>query len=592
MSKVLWNYLPVIPTFVCGVLVLSSVGNAAEVQTTPMTTDQSQQATSESQEIPLTTIAQKNQIESSSSTDNVEEKKTPEVIVNQTDQQKVPVSQPKNQATGDLTGQVTSVSQLSDVQPTDWAFQALQSLVERYGVIAGYPDGTFKGNRALTRYEFAAGLNAALDRLNELIATSTGDLVRKEDLATLQKLREQFAPELAALRGRVDALEERATKIEANQFSTTTKLVGDVIFVLGDTFGDRVPTNAAPIRRDDTNTFFSYRARLNLQTSFTGRDQLTTQLTLGNNIPNLSPTTGTNQTRFTFDTDGRAETFLSQLIYRFPLGSQTTIWIGPRALQPAIFTPTLNASVGGLNGALSRFSTFNPTVYRPGFDGAGAAFAYKFNNQFQFNAGYIAENVQAANPGSGGLFNGTYAALAQLTISPSRQLDIALTYTRKYYAPGSGLNLTGGTGTSNAFRPFDASATNAFSANNFGLQFNWRINPRFILGGWFGYTEASQESGADNDATIINGALTLALPDLGKKGNVGGFVFGVPPTVTRNTLASREDKDTSLHFEAFYTYRVNDNITITPTFYVITSPQGNDDNNAIWVGAVRSAFTF
>ena len=45
--------------------------------------------------------------------------------------------------------QVTSVSQLSDVQPTDWAFQALQSLVERYGCIAGYPDGTYRGNRAL-----------------------------------------------------------------------------------------------------------------------------------------------------------------------------------------------------------------------------------------------------------------------------------------------------------------------------------------------------------------------------------------------------------------------------------------------------------
>jgi len=52
-------------------------------------------------------------------------------------------------------GQVTSVSQFSDVQPTDWAFQALQSLVERYGCIAGYPNGTYRGNRALTRYEFA-----------------------------------------------------------------------------------------------------------------------------------------------------------------------------------------------------------------------------------------------------------------------------------------------------------------------------------------------------------------------------------------------------------------------------------------------------
>ncbi|MBE9033364.1 S-layer homology domain-containing protein, partial [filamentous cyanobacterium LEGE 11480] len=39
---------------------------------------------------------------------------------------------------------VTSVSQLSDVRPTDWAFQALQSLVERYGCIAGYPDKTYR----------------------------------------------------------------------------------------------------------------------------------------------------------------------------------------------------------------------------------------------------------------------------------------------------------------------------------------------------------------------------------------------------------------------------------------------------------------
>ncbi|HBB32401.1 MAG TPA: hypothetical protein DC064_11540, partial [Cyanobacteria bacterium UBA9273] len=44
--------------------------------------------------------------------------------------------------------------------PGDWAYEALRSLVERYGCIAGYPDGTFRGNRAMTRYEFAAGLNA------------------------------------------------------------------------------------------------------------------------------------------------------------------------------------------------------------------------------------------------------------------------------------------------------------------------------------------------------------------------------------------------------------------------------------------------
>lgn len=80
--------------------------------------------------------------------------------------------------------QVTFVSQLSDVQPTDWAFQALQFLVKRYGCIAGYPDTTFRGNRALTRYEFAAGLNACLEKVNELIARASGENVTKENLTT------------------------------------------------------------------------------------------------------------------------------------------------------------------------------------------------------------------------------------------------------------------------------------------------------------------------------------------------------------------------------------------------------------------------
>lgn len=125
---------------------------------------------------------------------------------------------------------VTSVSQLSDVRPTDWAFTALQSLVERYGCIAGYPDSTFRGKQATSRYEFAAGLNACLDKINEIISAGLADKVSKEDLATLQKLQEEFAAELATLRGRVDALDAKTAKLEAQQFSTTTKLTGEVIF--------------------------------------------------------------------------------------------------------------------------------------------------------------------------------------------------------------------------------------------------------------------------------------------------------------------------------------------------------------------------
>jgi len=164
---------------------------------------------------------------------------------------------------------VTSVSQLSDVKPTDWAFTALQSLVERYGCIAGYPDRTFRGKQATSRYEFAAGLNACLDKINEIISAGLADKVSKEDLATLQKLQEEFAAELATLRGRVDALDAKVTKLEAQQFSTTTKLTGEAIMAVTGASGNAVaPTS--------TNVFVTSRVRLNLNTSFTGSDQVAT----------------------------------------------------------------------------------------------------------------------------------------------------------------------------------------------------------------------------------------------------------------------------------------------------------------------------
>ncbi|MFO0213008.1 MAG: iron uptake porin, partial [Pseudanabaena sp.] len=185
--------------------------------------------------------------------------------------------------TVDTTAQnVTSVSQLSDVKPTDWAFTALQSLVERYGCIAGYPDRSFRGKQATSRYEFAAGLNACLDKINEIISTGLADKVSKEDLATLKRLQEEFASELATLRGRVDALNAKVTKLEAQQFSTTTKLFGQAIFGLqgrlsnsSSIFGVKTPDTA-------TNLTFGGTVQLSLLTEFTPRSVLLTGLSIGN----------------------------------------------------------------------------------------------------------------------------------------------------------------------------------------------------------------------------------------------------------------------------------------------------------------------
>ena len=488
--------------------------------------------------------------------------------------------------------QVTSVSQLSDVQPTDWAFQALQSLVERYGCIEGYPDRTYRGNRAMTRYEFAAGLNACLNQIAELIAASTTDLVKKEDLVTLQKLQEQFANELAQLRARIDTLDNRVTQLQANQFSTTTKLVADSIWLIGDTFGDRANNTRTNDTRDNSRTFFAQRTRLDFQTSFSGKDLLSTRLQI-NNIPNLANVTGTNMARIGPDSPNNdTQVRLDRLMYRFPLG-KAVVFISPKGLTLDILAPTINPLFDtAINAGVSAFGLRNPTVHRA-FDGAGAGVSYRFNPQFQVNLGYIADARQAPNPtNANGLFDGSYAAIGQLTFSPSKQFDVGLTYTHKYFTTGS-VGVTSGTGSAFANRPFGQNAT---TSDNFGLQFTWRLSPKFNLGGWFGYTLAHQVKGEENEATIINGAINFGFPDLFAKGNLGGIIVGVPPKVTSNDfLVNRkqaEDPETSLHIEAFYRYRINNNISLTPIFYVITKPEHNGANEPIWVGVLRTSFTF
>lgn len=545
--------------------------------------------------------------------------------------------------------QVTSVSQFSDVRPTDWAFQALQSLVERYGCIVGYPDKTYRGNRATTRYEFAAGLNACLDKIQELIAAATADFVRKEDLEVVKRLQEEFAAELSALRGRVESLEVRTATLEKQQFSTTTKLAGEVIFSVADTFGDRATrtgndlflggvnaANEAAAQDDRTETVFQNRVRLALDSSFTGRDRLRVRLEAKNATPfanqnlgaNVFPGsatgfTGTNETRLSFDggsgTGGAADNSvrLDKAYYRFPIGQNLRIQVDANNLE---FYDGLISSLSPFEssgqGSVSRFGRFNP-IYRsnsPDVVGnAGVTFDFAFSPQLSLQGGFSADR-QSNDPGrSNGIFNGDYTAIGQLVFRPSRTIDVGLTYVRSFY-PGSNNgfggnpfnqtapNVTGSTGTTYASNPFlnEGVATNSFSA-----QAQWRLTPQITVGGW--YTLGFSNNTRNNEeARFATWAGFLGFPDLGKKGNLLGLLFGMTPRVTENDFRARVpgtgvgnpavrrrlDEDKPLHAEVFYRFRVNDNISITPGAFVLINPEGNSANDTQFVGVVRTTFTF
>ena len=490
---------------------------------------------------------------------------------------------------------VTAVSQLTDVRPTDWAFQALQSLVERYGCIAGYPGKTFRGGQAMTRYEFAAGLNACLNQVNELIEAGTVNLVKKEDLAVLQRLQEEFRAELVTLRGRVEALESRTTTIEKQQFSTTTKLNGEVVAAItGVATGQDANGNDI-----NGNTVFGTRVRLNFDASFNGEDLLRVRLQASNLAPFSQTQTLTfeGDQRFAAGDNGNS-VVIDALLYQFKLGEKTTVVLEANAGAIDDFTNTINPYLDGDggSGAFTNFGSRNAIYYL--VNGTGIGVRHQFSDKLELSLGYLAND--AANPATGsGLFSGPYGAIAQLTFKPSEKLTIGATYINSYNTDFTA-NGPSGSNRANVFTQLNGLGIST-SSNAFGAEASFQISPKLVLNGSVGYTKTRTLSSGGGfsrgELDIWNWSVGLAAPDFLRKGSVAGLIVGMEPRASKVSSALRnsgygKDSDTSLHVEGFYQYQMTDNLAITPGLIWLTAPDHNNANKDIVIGTVRATFTF
>jgi hypothetical protein len=542
----------------------------------------------------------------------------------------------KKSGSGNMS-QVTSVSQLSDIQPTDWAFQALQSLVERYGCIAGYPDGTYRGNRPLSRYEFAAGLNACMDRISELISSATADLVTKADLETVKKLQEEFAVELATLKGRVDAIEANTATLEAQKFSTTTKLSGLVFFNLtGATADGRVkvetsdasaPLEIRPAGRDpvtnkplvqkvgDPQIAYSALAWLTLNTSFTGKDQLVTQLVAGNgNSPaNFFASSGlyntfgvpyTDQTAA--DTVGTASFAIRDFFYQFPVTKSLQIVVGPRVNWYRYFDN--NRYTFFLNGA-SSFNSIGSTLTNTIDRGSGAVVLWDINKYLKIHVAYLGESDEflpsslfnsSSNP-SQGLFGGTNTTTVEVSVAPTKTINLRFLYNRSNIQQIFGQiggpaaePLQGGI----ADDGFGGPLGNA-TADTFGFNFDWAITPKFGIFGRYGYGSVhlfpKTPGIPDGDVNVQSLQAGIAFPDLGKKGAQLTLSYLIPYAFLdgrKYLVSGGGNGGVQYEFEATYFFPVTDNIAVVPAFYFIGNPNNFSNNPNIYVGNLRTQFSF
>ncbi|MFK8186274.1 MAG: iron uptake porin, partial [Phormidesmis sp.] len=423
--------------------------------------------------------------------------------------------------------QVTSVSELSDVQPSDWAFTALQRLVEEYGCLEGYPDRTYRGNRALTRYEFAAGLNACLDVVLQLIGDNA-------ELDSIRRLQDEFAAELSTIRGRVDTIETDVAELEANQFSTTTKLRGQldahlvVPFNDADEFVDGTallgPSAPAVAGTGDgggeeADATFEYRARLNFDTSFTGEDRLRIRLQASDDAGSLANTESglANQSGRRGGLEDNVG--LDDVYYSFPIGDRIAGIVAANSIVTDDFVTSTIVPFDGPSVA----GAGTPEFYGlyPGGSALGVGFNIAFTDSLVLDLGYTTDSGND-NIADGGIFNNA-SYIAQLNFLTDAILNAAITYI----------------GATDA-QIGDAEYSLAGLLN---LDFGG-----FQVGGHYAVNEVE---GGGNADSYMGG---VAFADLFGIGNEFGIYGGISPSVSRDPLL----------VEAYYQVNVNEYLTLTP----------------------------
>ena len=438
--------------------------------------------------------------------------------------------------------QITSVSELTDVSPSDWAFQALQSLVENYGCIQGYPDRTFRGNRSLTRYEFAAGLNACLDVMAVLISQSG---VNPDDLAAIRRLQEEFQAELATLRGRVDALEAETATLRAQQFSTTTKLRGQADGQL------IAPFNTTAVPSVEDSFTFEGRARLNFDSSFTGDDLLRIRLQAGSGANALAGLGGLSNS----GGDGTYDVRIDDFFYRFPVGNRVTATLSARGLQGGDWVTSTIVPYDGPAVA----DASGPRFYDAGgssSNAVGGGVNVSFTDSLVLDLGYSSGYASASDPAVGIFDSPQQSVIAQLNFVPDGPFNAAVTYM---------LNNRSNTFAGGAFGKVNTFA--GLASYDFG---------NFFVGGHIAYHDF--QGGNDFNWTAGGGVNDVFL-----EGSELGLYGGQLPQLVGST-------SNPWMVEGYYEMPLNEFLTITPAL-IAGDAERVGNSSGLW-GVIRTTFRF
>ncbi|MBC8121300.1 MAG: iron uptake porin [Gemmatimonadaceae bacterium] len=533
---------------------------------------------------------------------------------------------------------LNSVTELTDVDPNSWASLALASVAGHLNLTGSH---AVVGDRFLSRTEFASGLDAALQKVSELASSKGGERITAADLATLERLRSEFATELSVMRRRTDVLESRAQDTESMLFSTMAKLDGSVVMALtgagsggriasgfpdiAPAFGDALGATNFPAAA--VNTTLVTRTTLNLRATLMGEDQLLVRLRgvsgfdAGAALPGISSGLGPlfyaggpngssyDQSTTAVSTTGLASVAFDEVYYTTGMdGDRFRALIAARVnIGELVDTNSFanNEELDFSNGLFlnNQLITFSFSA----FYGPGAGFGWQLNDFLRLRAIYTSGNGGAgagnassnANAfgapfgafGAGGLFGGQTLLATELRIDPDRNASIKLQYAQVVEQ-------------SAVLGTILPSTINNSVTNGYGVNAEWAITPSLAVFGRYGFAATNVNSlgvAAFSEIHSTTWQAGLTLPDFLGPGNSLGVGYAQPvrvhsgsvsglvePGRTNGLVPSGVEGD----IELFYRIQLNDRLTITPDLQFIIQPVNSVNSNGLTIGTLRAVFSF
>ena len=399
-----------------------------------------------------------------------------------------------------------------------------------------------------------------LEEMNSYSRSTTKKSSRLDSKTFINEVSE----DIAILKGRVDGLEAQQNNFEAGAFSETTTMDGKAIFGIGAVDYSEASNTSS----EATSSWYTY--TMNLNTTFTGDDNLYVRIKTGNHTDwTKSKTYGS----YLVSGNGNGGALkVDKIWYQFPVGDNNTVWVGPQienyymhGTTPSIYKPVTKQFTLGGNGEAYGAST-----------DTGAGWAYKADNGFAVSSNVGTKSTTTTSGTNTGL----------LTNESKTSWATQVGYTKPNYSVSALLNIKSNDWSDTYYHTADHGTGGNGNFTSVGLRGWWRpddagtATPSISVG--FDTTEYDGAPSSTSNSTAY--FVGLNWQDMFQADDRIGIAFGQPTT-------NESESVDPFAYEVYYSFNPNDSVTVTPAVFGGTDRNGTSGAD-IFGAVVETTFKF